>query len=290
MQPSSSRSPRPITPRKMRLPFDAERIPKYWYAGSPLITQINNGVSLLFPAGERFFVRSVKRFMDRVQDDPELVSQIRGFFGQEGKHAREHERHAEMLEEQGYEIRAFLEEFERTLKWLENRFSPEMALASTAAGEHYTAIMAEGAFTDPFFLNTTDPVMRKLMQWHAAEEVEHKSVAFDVLQRVAPNYLLRVTGMAAATVFLIYWWQRATRMLLKQDGFDRAAAKEELARIRALRAEIGAQERGILREVFLRGLREYIRPDFHPWDNDNLGLVDAYLNELDAQDAVETAA
>ena len=122
-----STSPRAVIPRKVRLPFDPHAVPRHWL-GNPVVTQIVNGVSLLFPAGERFFVRSVKRYLDRV-DDPELREQIRGFFGQEGRHAREHERHAEMLEAQGYELRELLDQFERSLKWLETRFPDSWALA-----------------------------------------------------------------------------------------------------------------------------------------------------------------
>jgi len=270
-----SKSPRPVTPRKVRFPFDPDVVPKRWLADNIVVTQIVNGVSLLFPAGERFFVRSVKRYLDRV-DDPELREQIRGFFGQEGRHAHEHERHAEMLEAQGYELRAFLADFERSLKWLETRFPESLSLAGTAAAEHYTAIMAEDAFSDGAFLNDAHPVMRELLLWHAAEEIEHKAVAFDVLASEEPSYALRMAGLFMATVVLGYWWQRATRMLLKQDGLSGRDALRELAKL----GDVG-ERRGILRHVFLRGIREYMRRDFHPWDNDNMALVEGFLAELD---------
>ena len=37
--------------------------------------------------------------------------------------------------------------------------------------------------------------MREMLAWHAAEEIEHKAVAFDVLQAVAPSYALRMAGL-----------------------------------------------------------------------------------------------
>ncbi len=274
-----ARASHPVTPRKVRFPFDPDEVPRHWLADNAVLTQISNGVSLLFPAGERFFVRSVKRYFDRVED-PTLREQIRGFFGQEGKHAREHERHAEMLEAQGYELREFLDDFERTLRWLEERFPDSFALAGTAAAEHYTAIMAADAFSDGAFIEFAHPVMRDLLLWHAAEEIEHKAVAFDVLAQQEPGYALRMFGMVMATVILAYWWQRATRMLLAQDGLTLRDAWRELKRIRAQ-----TKDRGIVRHVFLRGLREYARRDFHPWDNDNMDLVEGFLREFTAAHA-----
>ena len=41
---------------------------------------------------ERFFVRSVRHYLDRIEDADERAD-VRGFFGQEGRHAAEHERY-----------------------------------------------------------------------------------------------------------------------------------------------------------------------------------------------------
>ena len=42
-----------------------------------------------------------------------------------------------------------------------------------------------------------DPVMFDLLRWHGAEEVEHRSVAFDLFQHLTPRhrYLWRVHGL-----------------------------------------------------------------------------------------------
>ncbi|HJL49314.1 MAG TPA: metal-dependent hydrolase, partial [Polyangiaceae bacterium LLY-WYZ-15_(1-7)] len=282
--PTTTSEPRrlPIRTRKLRLPFQTPPIPRHWHGGSPVATHLFNGVNLLFPYGERFFVRSVRHYLDAVKDDPELLADIRGFFGQEGNHAREHERYFEVLESQGYEIREFLDQFERSFAFLERRFPPVMHLAATAAAEHFTAIMARYAFQDRDFLENAHPTMRDLILWHAAEEIEHKAVAFDVLQKVAPSYPLRVAGFLLASAFLMFWWFRGVRMLLRQDGLSRAAIREDAERLGRLRDELGVGERDILRDVFLQGLRSYARPGFHPWDDDDRALVEEYVAELDA--------
>ncbi|MCA9635413.1 MAG: metal-dependent hydrolase [Myxococcales bacterium] len=261
-----------IRPRVMGFRFD--EVPRHWMGGQALATAMANGLNLVFPLGERFFIRSVRHYMDQVDED--LRKQVKGFFGQEGRHAHEHERFFEIMESQGYEIRRFLRIYEAiAYRGIERLFGPKMHLAVTVALEHYTAIMAENAFAHGL-LDRADPSVRELLAWHAAEEIEHKAVAFDVLQEVAPGYGLRMAGMAMATVTLIGFWALATAMLLRQE--KDLSAREIFRQLRELQ-----EANPIGRRVFARGLREYARPDFHPWDTDNLALARDYLAQVQAR-------
>ena len=264
---------RSIVPRDLDVDFGP--VPRHWLAGSAPATAIANGVNMLFPHGERFFVRSVKHFLDRpeIDDggrgsldriDPELRAQIKGFFGQEGRHARAHDRFNEILRQQGYEIDRFLSSYERLSKWIEARTSPKLRLAVTAASEHFTAIMAEGALTHGM-LDAAPAEMRALLAWHAAEEIEHKHVAYDVLQQVDPSYALRLAGLIYATLTLGGFWFAASRMLLRQEQLTPWQA------LRQLRALPNRQP--VIRRVFGAGIRDYIRRDFHPNQLDNRGLA-----------------
>jgi len=247
----------PIVPRD--LDVDLSRVPRYWNNGNVVATAISNGINMLFPAGERFFVRSVKHFLDQI-DDPALRAQIKGFFGQEGRHARAHDQYNDVLRAQGYEIDRFLASYQRITGWLEARVPAKLNLAATAAAEHFTAILAEGAFTLPVF-DEIDPTMRQLLAWHAAEEIEHKAVAYDVLQRIDPSYALRITGLVWAAVTLATFWVAGSAMLLRQDRMRLGDTA------RSLRA-IGKRD-PFIRRVFLGGIRQYIRRDFHPSQNAN---------------------
>ena len=104
-----------IVPRDLDVDFS--QVPRHWMAGSAVATAISNGVNMLFPHGERFFVRSVKHFLDRI-DDPELRAQVKGFFGQEGRHAHAHDEFNDILRHQGYEIDQFLDSYKRLSSWL----------------------------------------------------------------------------------------------------------------------------------------------------------------------------
>lgn len=253
--PAAARAPKvasAITPR----PFDVDLsdVPRHWMGGHPVPTHIANGVNLLFPVGERFFVRSVNAYLDQLED-PQLRADVRAFFSQEGRHAHAHDRFNQVLRDQGYEIDRFLESYERLLRGIERRMPKALRLSTTAAVEHFTAIMAEGAFTSSLIEHAALP-MKTLLAWHALEEIEHRSVAFDVLQQVNPSYWLRVAGLAVATTTLAGFWVWAAISLLRQD---RAAAT-------APRWLAGPDRPPIIRGVFLRGIRAYLRRGFHPKD------------------------
>jgi hypothetical protein len=258
-------------PRSAPVSFD-EGIPRRWFADLAVPSHIVNGANLLFPAGERFFVRSVRHYLDQIED-PHLREQVKGFFGQEGRHAQAHERFFEVMEAQGYDIAGFLATYERiAYGMIEPVSTPELRLAVTVALEHFTAIMAENVFREGL-LELAHPTMKGLLLWHAAEEIEHRAVAFDVLKAVAPSYPLRMAGLAMATLMLSGFWIAATGMLLQQDW-----KKGERGSFRAFRK---VDKRGTIAErVFARGIKEYIRRDFHPSQNDVDGLASSYLKSI----------
>jgi uncharacterized protein len=254
--------PTPAPAIRPRSPaFDFGAVQRHWFAGNLVTTHLANGLNLLFPAGERFFVRSVRKFVDRI-DDPKLREDIRGFSGQEGLHAYAHERYFEALERQGFNVRSFLRLYEKIAFGLaENAFPPEMRLSVTAACEHFTATMATHAlerYADGNML-VAEPAMRALFLWHAVEEIEHRSVAFDVLRTVNPSYALRVTGFALATSLLFGLWMTAAATLIAQEKVPPRKI------LKALRARRRAQrESGGKRTDYGKAIRDYLRRDFHP--------------------------
>jgi len=273
---------RPIVRRKIKHAFKEAGIPKHWFNGSVVATHITNGVNLLFPAGERFFVRSVKAFEHVYKDDPKMKADVKAFFGQEGNHAREHERYFQILEDQGYDLSRFLAFYNWLGYEVFEKIAPKkLRLSTTAAAEHFTAIMAEQGLTYRWLEGVAPDVITDLMLWHAVEEIEHRSVAFDVLQRVDDDYWLRVAGMAVATVMLSSFWMLGSASLIRQDGISLRQVLAELRESRkSRRAATGDAKSSIGRDVFLKGIREYLERDFHPDNNTRMdALADAYIKE-----------
>ncbi len=269
---------RVIRPRHPRYEFGD--VPRYWMANSAVATQLVNGVNLLFPAGERFFVRSVGRYLDRVED-PALRVLVKGFAGQEGRHAKAHEDYFDVMRGHGYDVDGFLRWYERVAYGGIEKVSPAvLSLSVTVALEHFTALLAEGALRDGVLDLAAHPDMVKLLKWHAVEEIEHRAVAFDVLRAVDPRYSVRVAGLVMAVTTLGGFWAAATLYLLAQDtGRGRAPSLED-ARV------VGSHPKSLLRDVFVRGIREYLRRDFHPLDRPEL---DDYAREYIAQAGLDPA-
>ena len=258
--PSPRRPAQTIRPRSPR--FDFQDVPRRWMARSVVATHLANGLNLLFPAGERFFVRSVRRYLDRI-DDPKLREDIKGFSGQEGLHAYAHERYFETLEKQGFAIRSFLRFYEKFAYDFVEKLAPaELCLAATAACEHFTATMATHALAREAdgTMVVQDPTMRALLLWHAVEEIEHRAVAFDVLQEVNPSYELRVAGLAVAASMLFGLWTIAAGTLLVQDRAKPTRLARELRARREFRERHGTPRFG-------PAIRAYLRRDFHPLEN-----------------------
>ncbi|HSQ66363.1 MAG TPA: metal-dependent hydrolase [Polyangiaceae bacterium] len=251
-------------------------IPRHWFGGNVVATHVANGVNLLFPAGERFFIRSVRHYLDRIED-PELRARIKGFFGQEGRHSKEHDDFNEILEGQGYEVQRFLALYERiAYGFIERVAPPRLRLSTTAACEHFTAILAENALRMRF-LDIADPAMRSLLLWHAAEEIEHRSVAYDVLQLVDPSYAMRVAGLAMAAACLGGFWAAGTLHLLAQERKlgSKASLHADWKSMREYRSSLGER-----RFVFLEGIKQYLQPGFHPSQNDVDRLASEYLTSV----------
>lgn len=259
-------------PRR-RLAFDLAGVPARFYAKDPVLSLVPTALSLVFPEGERFFVESVKRFADRIED-PELAARVADFAAQEGMHSNAHLGLNAVL---GADAPEVFDRLERRVKLLLRRgartHSAESRLAVTCALEHFTAVMAEQLLTDAELRAEFDPAVRGLWLWHALEELEHKSVAFDVYQTVDGSYARRVRVMALATIFFV--------------GFT-ALANHRLRRARGL----GPTPSGVLRtwrhfwlspgyfRKLLPGYLRYYQPGFHPDQHDTSELVRAWRERL----------
>lgn len=278
--------------------FDFTDVPRRWLLGSRIASNVANGANLLFPAGERFFIRSVKRYTDTLDPNgnAELLADVRAFFQQEGRHAAAHERAFDVLRSQGYDIDTFLRIYEAiAFGAIERVAPPKLSLAATAACEHFTAILAEAGLTDGV-MEHAHPVMRELLLWHAVEEIEHRSVAFDVLAKVDSSYALRMAGLAMASSMLGGFWVIAALYLLAQEGDPAGLLRElrigrEKKKRQAEAARAGTldgtkeailPQKGIMTRVFGRGIRDYVRPGFHPAERDLRPVVERAMQTVRA--------
>ncbi len=245
-----------------------ESVPRHWLAGRKSVTAFLDGLSIFFPPGEAFFVRSVQHFQKRVTD-PKLRADIRAFMAQEGIHSREHIRYNEWIERRGYPAEELEARVERLLRAVDKVVPARWRLCATAALEHFTALMGQMLLGHPELLDGAHPTMAALWRWHAAEETEHKSVAFDLYMSVGGNTPERAVVMLAAT--LIFWakvLEHQVRMM-RTDG-TATDVREWVALGRYLFVDPG----GMLELV--PGFLRWFSPNFHPDDLDADALLAAW--------------
>lgn len=244
-----------VTPRQPRFEFPAN-IPRHWLAGSAFRSHLLNSFTLAFPPGEMFFIRTLKAALPQVRD-PRLRVEADAFIRQEAQHAVEHRKYIHNLTAQGFPA----ERIERAIGFvirrvLEPRFSHRWRLSITAGLEHFTALLAEIGLREQF-LAEAHPVMRELFEWHAAEEIEHRAVAYDVLSEVDDDYALRVGGLLIAYIILSGISTSATVALLAHEGT--LLERETLAEAGRI---LFTRERLFPKSLVI-ALR-YLAPGFHP--------------------------
>jgi uncharacterized protein len=181
--------------------FDLADLPRRWVGGSRLGTWFGNAGHVFIPLGEEFFIDAVRAFRDRI-DDPTLRREIASFIGQEAVHARVHRSVWDELRAGGVPVDAYAALIEQLRGTLEPHVPIELRLATTAALEHFTAAFGS-AFLDEDLDGVLPEPMAALLAWHGAEELEHRSVAFDVLAEVDDDVALRLAGLALATTLLL---------------------------------------------------------------------------------------
>ena len=251
----------PIVPReKLNFGLDGD-VPRFWLNNDPFKSRFFDALSTLFPVGERFFITCVRDFKDRIHD-PKLLDDIKGFTRQEAQHTMVHTQYNNRLKAQGVDVDAILKGQEKRLFGIvRKRTSREFTLGMTAASEHITAIMADCFVERPEIFEGADPRVRAMYVWHAMEEMEHKSVAFDVLRDYAKgSYLNRVSSMMLVTLLFPFHTLRITRHMLKVDGFSRMERAKIWAKGLWWLYKPGGLFLPLLGKYFA-----YLKPDFHPW-------------------------
>ncbi len=250
-----------ITARKPQFEFNSD-VPRHWIADSPFRTHLCNSFTLLFPTGEKFFIRSLQKFVPTLSED-KLKQEAKLFIRQEAQHALEHEKFLENLRAQGYEIDNTLRLVEDVItRFVESKTSDEFRLALTAGFEHLTSLLAEIGLEENFFA-TAHPAMKALFEWHALEEIEHRAVSFDVLQQVDKNYPRRVAGLITAYLILSGLSGYVTANLLWQDKLLlKKKIIQEALDVFLLENRLLPKAMGI----FAR----YLKPHFHPSEQNHL--------------------
>jgi predicted metal-dependent hydrolase len=261
-----------LTVRKLNVDL-SRGFARHWMGGDAYRTAFMNALSMSFPLGEQMFIDSVRAAPPAAIPDPALRAEVRDFIGQEASHRHLHEQYNAELARQGYPFTLEPRLLQRVARIA--MLPVPARLAITCALEHYTAMLADYVLRNPDWLATADPQMRTLWSWHAAEETEHKAVAFDVYRAAGGGHVRRVFWYLYASVPFWVDTLQQTAHNLRRDG--------QLWRwgtwASAARAWLG--RKGLLWCLLRPGLA-YLAPGFHPWQHDNRDLLQMWLERNEA--------
>ena len=243
--------------------FNPKAIRRHYFANSPVMSHLLTALSSTFPIGEQFFVHSVRNVRDKVKDE-KLQAQIAAFIGQEAMHSKAHAEFNDAWRKEDYNLDRFQAWLGRKDSYVKN-LHPKIQLAITCAFEHFTALLGGYILRHPEVLSTLDDDAVKLWVWHAIEEIEHRSVAFDVYQAVYGDDKIRKMIMRSVTTgFASLTFYSASRLFMQ----DR---KKSLPKV-------GGNLFGsyLLAKMLIQMLPEYLsyyKKDFHPSDIDYTEIV-----------------
>jgi uncharacterized protein len=259
-----------ITPRDRR--FERGALPqRLWHGGRVEATAIYNALSTTFPAGEAFFVESVRAFREGAP--PQLSADIKAFTTQEAIHSREHDAFNRRAVDAGYDLAKLEAQVEKRLAI--TRDKPKIvSLAATMGLEHFTAILAHQLLKDPRHLEGADPEAAALWRWHAAEEIEHKAVAYDTWLHATRHWTRWKRWKVKAKVMLyitrnfVVDRTAGALELMRQDGVTGLRAWSTLLWYLWVRP-------GMFRKIAGAWLK-FLLPGFHPWNEDDRELLRRY--------------
>ena len=249
-----------------------------------------------FPVGEQFFIDSVREGAKHLGDSAEhqaLRETVRGFIGQEATHRHLHGLYNAHLEKQGlinhWGPRAArrLEIGRRKMfRTSDKGYLHELAI--TAAYEHFTALFGDLTLENidragDWFAQAEEP-LQTLWRWHAAEESEHKSVAFDLYVALGGNHTWRMRWF---NYVLMQFTLDTLRQTINNLWHDRTLHKPSTW-LSAGRFLFGRH--GLVRRI-AQPLWAYRRADFHPTQVGQPDLATHWLSShADRWKPVGTAA
>ncbi len=208
--------------------------------------------SLLLPHLEPYLIRSMKAAEPHVTD-PEVLEGLKKFASQEGQHYQMHKKFNDSIKLSGFPE---LEAFEKELSDDYYRFTKTKSLRfNLAYAEGFEALTMNAVkhMMEPDGFGDDLPVFMQMVEWHFVEELEHRTVAFDVYDHVCGGYFYRLFVGIWAQWHFTRWMRRVTRYMLKvcpQTEVKKPTGTRDLSSVQ--QTSVGGLLPGLLR-IYLPG-------------------------------------
>ena len=209
----------PIPVRRMNLdPIPMDEFNPVCIANNALFSYTFWGSSLYVALLEPFIVKSMRSVMDEIRDD-DLRENVDRFSRQEAQHYQQHQRFNETLFAQGYPgLQQRYDRLKLDFARMTSEESDRYCVGFVEGFEAYTTqsallILKSGLLKHP----RTDARVGDLMSWHLMEEIEHRTIAFDIYQHLYGSYPYRAYMCVVAQNHIIGFINDCTKLMSNYD-------------------------------------------------------------------------
>jgi predicted metal-dependent hydrolase len=214
-------------------------------------------VSFVTPALERFFIRTVADCLPLEGNDPELERLCREFIHEEAEHTGAHRKLNTALLGYTKAPPPGLAAVEGLLDIVSRRLSLSTRVALVAALEHFTAVLSKSYLRNHRRWQFGCAYARDLFHQHAREEIDHRSVAFDLwLHRGGGSVPVRLATITSILLVGAVYLGIATPWILHRKNGGRFAV--------TLAALVTPRPRPVGASSTLKDLFRYFRRNYHP--------------------------
>lgn len=277
-------APEELALRPRNVHFDLDSAPLHWIPGDPYGSHCVTSLNLLLPVAERWFSKLLSDALEHVRDE-HLREEIVGFIGQEAVHAQTHDRVlVDYLLRHGIDPVPYTDQLEFVAGQYDKRIAKASrtsrlkALSSgthaLCAAEHYTGVLGHWALNNSWDELGVDPTLCDLYRWHAAEEVEHRHVSFNVAKYFKMDYVAQVASGALVSLAFFAMVFRGMKYLVHADP--------DLPNLGYLRLALKLRQSGKIGSLpkstyVARCALRLFRPGYNPVDEGSTAQAVAYL-------------
>jgi len=228
-----------------------------WCNENARISATLEAVSLVTPALERFFIRTVADCLPLAENEPELEQLCREFIREEAEHTGAHRKlNAALLSYMGASPPG-LAMIEKLLNIANRRLSLSARVALVAALEHFTAVLSKAHLRRQANWRFGCAYARDLFDQHAREEIDHRSVTFDLWRlRGGGSVVVRIAAISAILIVGAVYLGMATPWILhRKTGGRLTATLAGLVARQRTPSSIGST---------LKDIIGYVHRNYHP--------------------------
>lgn len=170
---------------------------------------------MMMPYLEPFLIRTMRDALPHIRDE-KLKEDLKRFCAQEGEHFKQHAKANDLIRglHPSYEaLRPLEQELDREFKDFTKNKPLKFKLAYAEGFESMTSAISRAQLEVGLYDRTSSP-LADLGKWHVMEELEHRSVAFDIYEHVVGSWFYRMKQSIWSQKHYFAWVKRFREVLI----------------------------------------------------------------------------